>query len=380
MPRTIAIADQFKEIHFIDTVGNADRNKLEAHGIFYYSSSDINGSCVPSLGLQRLFQKINPDVIVAHYASGDHFFNAVLFGKCPVASVCMGHDVLYSVGDSNVPFFRRLLTRLALRQNIYISAKSRYLAECIKSYRVKGWIDVNYWGTDFTCFKPDKAANERRNLGLHINNPVILSPRAVEPRLNIIIIVQAFKKVVEIFPNAQLVVLGRSFVEYKAKVAKLVSDLDLVDNVNFVDEVSQAVLPDYYYAADVVVSMASSEGFPNTILEVMSCDIPVVVGRIPQIEELLIDGYNAKLCGFESSEVAQAIIDILDNPEKSGKIVANARKTVTAYGDIRKNAIRFSNQLKEAVTQGKKSNGFFYRVVFLLVYLIYVVQRKFFIR
>lgn len=380
VPRTIAMADQFEEVHFIDTMGCADCNRLEAHGIFYYSPSDISGSYIPSLSLQHLLKKINPDAIICHYASGDHFFNAILFGKCPIASVCMGHDVLYSEGDCKVSFIRRLLTRMALRQTIYISAKSQYLAKRIKSYRVTSWIDVNYWGADFTCFKSRNSINGKKNLGLHVDNPVILSPRAVEPRLNIILIVQAFEKIVKIFPDAQLIILGRSSVEYKDKVEKFVSGLDLADNVSFVYEVNQATLPDYYRAADVVVSMARSEGFPNTILEVMACGIPVVVGRISQVEELLIDGYNARLSEFDSSGVAQAIIDILDNPEKTGEMVVNARKTVDTYGDIRKNAIRFSNQLKTAVTKGENYNGLFRRVIFSLVYGFYIIQRKFFLR
>ena len=45
-------------------------------------------------------------------------------------------------------------------------------------------------------------------------------------------------------------------------------------------EVGLAEVPHYYNAADVVVSMARTEGFPNTVLEVMCCRRPLVVGRI----------------------------------------------------------------------------------------------------
>ena len=369
------MAGQFDEIHFIDVVGRADRRNLESHGILYHGPSPEDGTIIKSHALRRLLLQLDPGMIVCHYAGGDHFFSAVAYGRCPIAAIAMGTDVLYECGDSFVPAITKLLTRMGLRQSHYVAAKSKFLAKRIRSYGVQTTVDVNYWGADLTIYRPGEQTETRRTLGLPESGTIILSPRGMEPRYNIHLVVEAFHAVAARHRDASLVILGRSSEHYKKRIKETIARLNLTDRTYVLNEVSEEVLSQYYRASDVVVSMARSEGFPNTLLEVMACKVPVIVGRIPQVEELLEDDRNAWICDISVPAITAAINDVVRNGDKKERIVNAAYETVKRYGDISKNGVLFSDCLKKSAaewTPGFRPMMF----PFKAVYALFRVRRR----
>ena len=375
VPRTIAMARQFDEIHFIDVVGRADRQNLESHGILYHGPNPEDGTIIKSRALRRLLRQLDPGMIVCHYAGGDHFFSAVAYGRCPIAAIAMGTDVLYERGDSIVPAITKLLTRMGLRQSHYVAAKSEFLAKRIRSYGVRAPVDVNYWGADLTRYHPGEQTETRRALGLPESGTIVLSSRAIAPLYNIHLIVEAFHAVAAQHRDASLVILGRSSEHYKNRIKETIVRLNLADKAYVLNEVSEEVLSQYYRASDVVVSMASSEGFPNTLLEVMACKVSVIVGRIPQIEELLENDRNAWICDISVPAITAAINDVLRNRGKRARIVNTAYETVKRYGDISKNGVLFSDRLKKIAMEWKP--GFRPMMFpFRMVYAMFCLRRR----
>jgi glycosyltransferase involved in cell wall biosynthesis len=347
------------------------------NGVKYHFIGDGGTSSFGSVNLQRLLRKLHPDVIVSHFVSGDAFFNAVAYGRCPIAAIAMGHDVLYERGVTRISKLRRLLIRMGLRRAVYIAAKSKYLADRIRSYGVTCALDVNVWGADLERFSSGDRDRARDNLGFPRHVPIVLSPRAIEPYYNCILIAEAFVGVLGRYPDAILVMLGRSKPAYRLKVEEAIAALGIASNVRFVSEVSQSALPEFYHASDLVVSMAPSEGFPNTILEVMNCEIPIVIGRIPQIEELLSDGVNARLCEIEKNSIETTMLDVLDKPEDCRQMVANARKLAQSVADIKKNGRIFSQHLKAALKQSHITPSPAI-IIFRIVFFMYLMQTRIF--
>ncbi len=357
VPRTVAMAPFVEEVDFVDFTGTADRAPLTRAGVRYHTPSEGGTSRIRSLNLRRLLARLAPDVIVCHYGSGDHFFNAIAYGRCPVAVIAMGNDVLYEDGDTRVSPLRGLLTRMGLRRAAFISAKSRFLAEALRGLGVRARTEINYWGADLKRFSPGDAAAARRTLGLPAGVPIVLSPRAIEPRLNVHLVVEAFAEVVKHRPEAELVILGRSMPQYRAEVAAAVAHLALAGRVRVLGEVGQEALPDWYRASDVVVSVASVEGFPNTVLEAMACAVPVLVGDIPQVRELLTDGVNARISTVEASAIARGIEEVLADRQRALAIAEKGRKTALEWGDIDTNGRRFAEAMRHVVESGGDVSG-----------------------
>jgi len=346
VPRTIAISRYLDDVHFVDIPGTADRQALAAGGVAYYSLPEECKSSRTSVYLQQLLRRIGPDVIFCQYGVGDHLFNAIAANLCPVAVLAMGTDVLHAEGDLKLSAMERLLSRMAFRRAGFVSAKGRRLAVELGRMGVKAPVDVNYWGCDLDVFSPGSRPAARACLGLPDGPKIILSPRAINPVYNIHLIVEAFPAVLRRWPDALLLIVGRSEPTYNAQLMAAIARLGLGENVRLVGEVAQETLPDYYRASDLVVSVASSEGFPNTVLEVMACGTPVLAGDIPQIRELLVDGVNSRICPIAASGIDVAIGEILADPEKTDKFSAAGRLTAIEFGNIDRNGERCAGQLR----------------------------------
>ena len=374
VPRTVAMAPYLDDVHFIDTGPPSDREPLERHGVTCHRLAEEGGSPLASVRLGRLLRRIDPDVICCHYGLGDHFFNVIAANVCPVAVIAMGTDVLHASGDLRLSPLARLLSRMGLRRAAAISAKSRFLAAELARLGVRAPVEVNYWGCDPERFSPGSRAGARERLGLPPGARIVLSPRAIQPLYNIHLIVEAFPAVLRRWPDAMLVILGRASADYEARIVQAVARLGLGSRVRMAGLLPEAALPDYYRASDLVVSMAGSEGFPNTLLEVMACGIPVLAGDIPQLRELLTDGRNARIRPLTTDAIASGINDLLAEPALAATLAAAGRETVLEFGDIARNGQRWAARLRELAAAGK-TQGFISAGSYRLVLWAYQLAR-----
>ena len=236
-PRTLAFCGNLDDVHFIDMAGVADQGKLESAGIKYYCLDQQKYSRIRFLNLQKLLRAIGPDVIVCHFCSGMHFFNAIAYGRTPVAGIAMGSDILYARGDKKIPKLRQLLIRMGLRRTMYISAKSEYLLRKIRQLGARCPIAVNYWGADIRRFTPTDQMKARRKMGLPGNVPIIISPRTLSPLYSIDVVIDAMPEVIRQEPGALLLILGRAVPEYKNDLEKQIISLGLRNNVRIIGNI-----------------------------------------------------------------------------------------------------------------------------------------------
>jgi glycosyltransferase involved in cell wall biosynthesis len=203
---------------------------------------------------------------------------------------------------------------------------------------------------------------------------VVLSPRALEPRLNIHLIVEAFPAVLRRWPDALLVIAGRAKPTYESEIINTIKRLGLIPHIRLAGNLPADALPDYFRASDLVVSVASSEGFPNTVLEVMACGIPVLAGDIPQMHELLNDGVNARICSISVSGIETGMGELLADPEAAGRMAAAGRLTATKVADIDRNGKVRAGKLR-ALAAAPRRRGLWSAVSYRLVLRLYQVTR-----
>ncbi len=376
VPRTVAIASHFRQVDFVDVSGNSDDETLLAAGVRYHKPANTSGYPMGAAEVHALLTRLTPDVVVCHFASGSHFFNAVAWGQAPIAAIAMGQDVLYDKGDQHIPLLKRLLIRMGLRRCTFVAAKSQTLADRVKSYGVDCPVQLNYWGSDLSRFQPKGKASSRAALELPQNRTLLLSPRAIEPRLNIDLIVRATAELRHNIPNILLVLIGRHDARYLERIRNLIVELELQDNVLERGQISQSELPLYYSSADVVVSLASSEGFPNTALEVLACQVPLLIGELPQIDELLTDQVHCRICAIETNSVATVAREMLQQPDSLQDQTQAGLRVVQEAANISANGERFAKALLTQLAQDVRGEGLARLWAFRLTHLLYRLAHR----
>ena len=113
--------------------------------------------------------------------------------------------------------------------------------------------------------------------------PVFLTSRLHEPLYNVACALRAFRLVQARFPEASLTVAGDGWM--RPQLEQLARDLEL-RNTTFIGRVPGEGMPDMYDAADVYLNATNIDNMPGTLIECLSCGLPVVTtdaGGIPYI-------------------------------------------------------------------------------------------------
>ena len=106
-----------------------------------------------------------------------------------------------------------------------------------------------------------------------------------------------------------------------------IQELDLSTAVTLVGQVRSA--EPYYAIADVCILSSLSEGSPNALLEGMAMKVPVVATRVGGIPEIVSDRESAVLIEPRNAQaMAQAISEVLSNPELRQKLIENAYQLI----------------------------------------------------
>ena len=76
---------------------------------------------------------------------------------------------------------------------------------------------------------------------------------------------------------------------------------------------STALLADAYRKSALVVCASGSEGGPRSTVEGMACGIPAVSTPVGMMKELLKNGHNGWLCGFDAPSLSAAFEHVLED-------------------------------------------------------------------
>ncbi|MGI8730951.1 MAG: glycosyltransferase family 4 protein [Solirubrobacteraceae bacterium] len=90
--------------------------------------------------------------------------------------------------------------------------------------------------------------------------------------------------------RVKLLVLGGG--NLQTDYEQLATSLGIADRVRFVGDQPHARVPDFYRAADFLVSPSDSESFGITQIEAMACGKPVIITRLPGARDVSSDGVH----------------------------------------------------------------------------------------
>jgi glycosyltransferase involved in cell wall biosynthesis len=156
-------------------------------------------------------------------------------------------------------------------------------------------------GVDLQAFQLIDRRDARRRLDLSDDRPYVLfAGRPEEPR--------------KAFPLARDAV---------ARAAGLVGKpLEICS----LGGVSPDRVPLYMNACDAMVLTSLWEGSPNVVKEAMACNLPVVSVPVGDVRDLLADVDHCSVCPREAPELARALAQVLQHPQRTNGRTALMRK------------------------------------------------------
>lgn len=138
-------------------------------------------------------------------------------------------------------------------------------------------------------------------------------------------LVDAFKLLHPKYPDLKLTMVGRGHernrIKTKIRYLKLDTCIDLIDFVPNEDIVK------LYQGSTIFILPSLEEGVPRTILEAMSCGIPVVCSNLPQLVDIVSDG------GFlvptkDPKVLADRVSEILSSESMARKMGYKGREKI----------------------------------------------------
>jgi glycosyltransferase involved in cell wall biosynthesis len=288
------------EVHLI----SFRQGKIENVTFHYFKSPlpfSYNLSYIISIPqIRHLLKAIKPDVLHAYYATSYGFIGACCNVR-PFIISCIGSDIMLNTRKAGI---YRSVTKYALKKASLITSVSKPITERI----IQLGIDLNKiqtltFGIDSKEFFP--ALQEGRKFSL-------LSLRNLEPIYNIDTIIKGFSFLKKEGFKGRLVIVGGGHEENKLK--KLVQDLGLSDNIQFVGKVPHHEVLEYLRASQIYLSMSLSDGSSTSLLEAMACGAFPIVSDIPANREWIVDGDNGFLVSpLDAKKLAKRVMDALNN-------------------------------------------------------------------
>ncbi|MHB1024891.1 MAG: glycosyltransferase family 4 protein [Desulfobacteria bacterium] len=206
---------------------------------------------------------------------------------------------------------------------------------------------IRYPGVDRTRFARSSRKDARSRLGIGARH-VVLCPRGVGGYLNSDVIVAAAPAILSRHPDTLFLVLSRAEDEKDRRDHRIQAEaLGVGGSFRWEEHVPWESMPDYYNAADVMISISSNDSLPNCMLEAMACGIPVVMGDIPSIREWITDGGNGFLVPpRDPASLAATVAKILESPGEALEAM-----TRNGMGQVRRDADGETNarRIKELV-------------------------------
>ncbi|MCL4303658.1 MAG: glycosyltransferase family 4 protein [Anaerolineae bacterium] len=258
--------------------------------------------------------------------------------SCPVPGIVTVHDLGYlHYPTAHRPFDRWYLdwtTRRHTRVARHLIADSQATKnDLIDFYGAKpDQISVVYLGRDETLapvtnLQVIAAVKNQYN----ISGDYFLYLGTLQPRKNLVRLVEAFYSAVDSLPNAslKLVIAGRQGWLY-ADIFERVRQLGLTDRVLFPGFIAEADKPALLSGALACVCPSLYEGFGLPVLEAMACGAPVLTSNVSSLPEvagpaaLLVDPHD-------TGQIAAGLVQLATQADLRSRLIEQGFQQIQKF-------------------------------------------------
>jgi glycosyltransferase involved in cell wall biosynthesis len=147
------------------------------------------------------------------------------------------------------------------------------------------------------------------------------------------------------YPDVTLTMIGKG--PDVDRISQKIRDLNLESNIIMKDFIPNSEIVSLYQNSSVFVLPSLEEGVPRTILEAMSCGVPVVCSSLPQLVDI-VDGGGLLTPIKDSQALADNISKLLSNSSLAEELSKNGRRKVVesySWKDTVKKTVQIYKEL-----------------------------------
>lgn len=161
-------------------------------------------------------------------------------------------------------------------------------------------------------------------------SPHLIVTRNLELIYDVATTIKSFALVKQEFPCAHLSIAGTG--PEKQTLVELITELKLTNSVYFTGRLNAEEMAKLYQQADIMLNASTVDNTPNSIIEALACATPVISTDAGGIPKLVTHQHDALLVPIaDHQKMAQAVIEILNNPILQQKLVDNGLKTIEKF-------------------------------------------------
>jgi glycosyltransferase involved in cell wall biosynthesis len=257
---------------------------------------------------------------------------------------------------------RKLASRVLYRQLNCVVAQSVAMERLLWDAGVRTRVEIIPNGVDLRRFHPATSDEERKALraalGLGGIDRMIATVGTVTPRKGTDLLIEAWNKVVQRFPDTHVVIVGPLFDashpvfgEFRRRIDRLITASNAAERVHFTGFVDN--VEEYLRASDVFVLPTSEEGLPGAVLEAMASGVPVILTPFVGLpDELGKPGTEYLLIERKPEAIAAAIVTLLEDDDVRVSLGRRGRRWVDTTMDIERSLDRYAALYWELAEQG----------------------------
>lgn len=271
--------------------------------------------------LQSILEKTQPDVIVSFQPAATKLLVMDLNISIPVVTMSHGdpEDYFHFYPTAEIP----AVEKCAMNQVLLPSFKEHLLHHLPNA-------KVTVIGNAIPQYKEQVDLNRTKEI-YRIGFLARLSKNHKQPHL----LIEAFCKLADEFPNWELVLWGAKEGEAFFKQMELIiSAHGLQDRIYFAGSTNN--VEDALASCDIFAFPSAYEGFGLSLGEAMSKGLPAVgFASCSAVNELIIDGYNGILCEDGVDGLAQGLKKLMANQALRAEYGMNANTGMKVYAPDR---------------------------------------------
>jgi glycosyltransferase involved in cell wall biosynthesis len=187
---------------------------------------------------------------------------------------------------------------------------------------------------DLEWFRPpseEQRLQARRELGVEVNEQLVLSVHRLSPVRRTLLYVPAIPQAVLARHGQVRFVMAGGGPEER-EVRRAISGARLDHRVQMLGTVPHDRIRRLYEAADVFMMPSYSEGFPRVLLEAMAMGVPIASTQVGGVREILPSLYDSRLAHRDRPlELANAVSELVQDDGLAKELAAEGLRWVRQF-------------------------------------------------